>query len=119
LYDLGYNTQQAREIIRLTDWMMHLRVDLEARFQRELNAFEEERNMPYVTSFERLAEVRGAANGYLNQLTAICGVIPKQSEEQVRELNIERLNQLGKDLLQFKSLADLEAWLERHAGSNP
>ena len=34
LYDLGYNAQQVREIFRLIDWMMHLRVDLEAQFEQ-------------------------------------------------------------------------------------
>ena len=34
LYDLGYNAQQVREIFRLIDWMMHLRVDLETQFEQ-------------------------------------------------------------------------------------
>ena len=61
LLDLGYNAGQVREIFRLIDWMMHLRVDLEARFERGLAEFEEERAMPYVTSVERIAEARGEA----------------------------------------------------------
>ena len=63
LYDLGYNAQQVREIFRLIDWMMHLRVDLEARFEQDLAEFEQERAMPYVTSVERIAEARGEARG--------------------------------------------------------
>ena len=61
LYDLGYNAQQVREIFRLIDWMMHLRIDLETQFERDLAEFEEEREMPYVTSVERIAEARGEA----------------------------------------------------------
>jgi hypothetical protein len=30
------------------------------------------------------------------------------------ELNNDQLKQLGKDLLRFKSLADVEGWLEQH-----
>ena len=41
--------------------MMHLRIDLDERFREELDDFEEDRQMPYVTSIERLAEARGTA----------------------------------------------------------
>ncbi|MFO7907350.1 MAG: hypothetical protein R6U98_32175 [Pirellulaceae bacterium] len=55
LYDAGYNAEEVRELFRLIDWMMHLRADLEQRFRVDLAAFEEQREMPYVTSIERLA----------------------------------------------------------------
>jgi hypothetical protein len=118
MYDLGYNSQEVREIFRLIDWMMHLRVDLEKRFRKELQDFEEQSQMPYVTSIERLAEARGAASAYLNTLTEICGPIPEVTQRQVQNLNAEQLQQLGKDLLRFQSLKDLENWLEQHAESN-
>ena len=63
LYDLGYNTDELRQIFALIDWMMHLRTDLEERFRVELSILEEERRMPYVTSIERLARAEGESRG--------------------------------------------------------
>jgi hypothetical protein len=119
LYDLGYNAQQVREIFRLVDWMMHLRIDLEERFQSQLQEFEEQNQMPYVTSIERLAEVRGAANAYLDQLAEICGEIPEATQSRVKDLDAQQLKQLGRNLLHFQSLQDLESWLDQHAPPDP
>ena len=118
LYDLGYNAQQVREIFRLIDWMMHLRIDLETQFERDLAEFEEEREMPYVTSVERIAEARGGeARVVLSLLGEVCGSVPKEYEDRVRKLTSEQLEQLAKALLRFQSLADLQSWLNQHAGS--
>jgi hypothetical protein len=115
LYDLGYNAQEVRELFRLIDWMMHLRVDLDEQFRAELTAFEEQGKMPYVTSIERLAEVRGAANAYLTQLAEICGPLPEATANRIRELSSDQLQRLGKELLRFESLVDLDSWLDRNA----
>jgi hypothetical protein len=118
LYGLGYNAQQVRETFRLIDWMMHLRVDLDERFRAELTAFEEQGKMPYVTSIERLAEARGKAELILAILGEKCGSPPETAEDRVRRLNSEQLQRLGKDLLRFQSLADLESWLNVHASED-
>jgi hypothetical protein len=60
LYELGYNAEELREIFRLIDWMMHLTDALSQRFEQELREFEENLNMPYVTSVERIAEARAS-----------------------------------------------------------
>jgi hypothetical protein len=119
LYDLGYNVEQVRQIFGLIDWMMHLRKDLEERFRVELSVLEDERNMPYVTSIERLAEARGEARGrasvVLALLAEVCGPLAEQIEVRVRSLSAEQLEELAKSLLHFQSLADLEKWLDTHA----
>jgi hypothetical protein len=112
LYDLGYNADQVRHLFKLVDWMMHLRVDLEERFRVELSDLEKERQMPYVTSIERLAEARIV----LTLLSKICGALPEEHQKQVRALRSEQLEQLAIDLLRFESLADLENWLAIHTG---
>ena len=121
LYDLGYNAQQVREIFRLIDWMMHLRIDLETQFEQDLAEFEQETAMPYVTSVERIAEARGEARGktslVLSLLSEVCGRVPKEHEDRVRKLTSEQLEQLAKALLRFQSLADVQSWLNQHAGS--
>ncbi len=118
LYDLGYNADELREIFCLIDWMMNLRQDLSQKFEQELAALEGSLNMPHVTSVERIAEARGRVDGgasvVLVQLARLCGALPEDVKQQVRELPIEALQELGKALFDFRSLPDLQAWLDAH-----
>ena len=72
--------------------------------------------MPYVTSIERLAEARGEARGkaalVLAQLDELVGCVLQEHRERIRELPAKQLDQLGKDLVHFQSLADLQRWFE-------
>jgi hypothetical protein len=122
LYDLGYNAHEVREIFLLLDWMMHLRLDLEKQLTREIIEYEETRKMPYVTSVERFlqerAEARGEARGearvVLSLLAEVCGDLPDDCEDRVRQLPVPAMDKLAKALLRFQSLDDLNNWLERH-----
>jgi hypothetical protein len=122
LYDLGYNADEVREIFRLIDWMMSLPDELSQTFEQELSTLEESLAMPYVTSVERIAEARGESRGkveggasvLLGQLTKLCGPLPEDLEQRVRQLPIEGLKELGKSLLDFRALPDVQAWLAAH-----
>jgi hypothetical protein len=81
---------------------------------QEIEEFEEERKMPYVTSFERVGEVRGQARTVLSQLAEVCGSVPEDCEERVRGMSTAELDKLAKALLRFQSLADLQSWLDQH-----
>ncbi len=118
LYRAGYNADELRELFRLIDWMMHLRADLEQRFRVELAEFEEQMNMPYVTSVERLAKAEGGAGVLLTQLGGICGPLPEEITGRIRSLPYPELEALGKALLAFRTLDDLEAWLDAHASES-
>jgi len=50
-------------MFRLIDWMMRLSQRFETQFKIELEAYEEELHMPYVTSIERLAIEEGMQKG--------------------------------------------------------
>jgi hypothetical protein len=63
LYDRGLNKDQVRQLFRILDWMLALPPELEQSFRVELDRFEEERRMPYVTSVERLAREEGRQEG--------------------------------------------------------
>jgi hypothetical protein len=136
LYDAGYNADQVRELFRLIDWMMHLRADLEQRFRVELAKFEEQRQMPYVTSIERMARDEGRAEGkaegktegkaegkvegkveggitlLLRQLRRVCGELPQDVERRIRALSYSDIETLGEALLGFRTLDDLRTWLD-------
>ena len=120
LYEVGYNAEDVRELFRLIDWMMHLREDLSERFKQELDQLEESLQMPYITSVERLAKAEGKAEGIaeggaavlLKQLTKLCGPLPDEVQERIHHLSIQQLAALGEALLDFRSLADLQSWLD-------
>ena len=53
MYDRGHERALIEEVLRLIDWMIRLPKELEAEFRQELYAYEEQRQMPYVTTFEQ------------------------------------------------------------------
>lgn len=59
LYDQGYGEQDVIELHAFLDWMMRLPEELERQFQIELKAFEEAKQMKYVTTIERMAKQEG------------------------------------------------------------
>lgn len=63
LYEREYERQDILELFRFIDWLMVLPEELERAFQVELEQYEEERQMQYVTTIERWAEQRGLEQG--------------------------------------------------------
>ena len=59
LYQRGYSREDILEVFRVLDWLLQLPEGLEREFKRELIAFEEQANMPYITSIERLGRQEG------------------------------------------------------------
>jgi hypothetical protein len=102
----------------LIDWMMHLRTDLEQRFHVEMAEFEEKMNMPYVTSVKRLAKAEGGAGVLLRPLRRVCGPLPEDVEGRIRSLSYPDLEALGEELLAFRALDDLRAWLDAHVSKS-
>jgi predicted transposase/invertase (TIGR01784 family) len=67
LYDQGYGEQAILDLDNFLDWLMDLPEELEKQFQIELKAFEEARQMKYVTTIERMAEERGEERGRVEE----------------------------------------------------
>ena len=65
LYERGYAKQDILELTRFMDWVMVLPDDLQERFDETMAAYEEERRMQYVTSFERIGMEKGRQQGLL------------------------------------------------------
>jgi hypothetical protein len=63
LYAQGYNREQIVGLFRFVDWLMALPPELERRFRAELEAFEQEQTMPYITSVERIGREEGREEG--------------------------------------------------------
>lgn len=63
LYDRGYSRQDVLELLRFIDWILVLPAELEESFQEEIQRYEKERNMQYVTSWERRWIAQGVEQG--------------------------------------------------------
>lgn len=63
LYERGLNRRDIEELFRLIDWLMALPPPEDVRFWEELNRYEQEKQMPYITSVERIGMERGRAEG--------------------------------------------------------
>ena len=68
LYQRGLSREDILELFRLIDWVITLPPGVEEKFHEELNAFEEEMQMPYITSVERRGILKGEAAVLLRQM---------------------------------------------------
>jgi Domain of unknown function (DUF4351) len=66
------------------------------------------------TRVYQYAQVDGEQRLVLKLLTRKFGNINPEVRSRVNNLNIERLESLGEDLLDFTSMADLETWLSQN-----
>ncbi len=126
LYERGYDREDIIRLFRLIDWMMTLPDELKQAFNREVQAYEEEKQMPIISSIEIMAREEGKEAGIqlgeqdliVRQLRRKVGPIPAEVETQIRSLPIKLLEILGEDLLDFGSLTDLTHWLARHSSED-
>jgi len=63
LFDRGLNAEDVRQLFRFIDWMMDLPPVLELLVRDEIHRYQEEKTMPFMTSFERLALKDGLLRG--------------------------------------------------------
>jgi hypothetical protein len=63
LYEIGYQEKDVLRIFRFIDWLIQLPEELENEFLIEIEQYEEERRMPYVTSVERIGIKKGIKQG--------------------------------------------------------
>jgi hypothetical protein len=114
LYEKGYERQAVLDLYRFIDWVMILPEAVEREFWQELQSFEEERKVTYVTNAERFGFERGIGHErslILRQLTRRIGTIAPDIESQIGTLSISQLESLGEALLDFSTAADLDEWL--------
>jgi predicted transposase/invertase (TIGR01784 family) len=64
---------------------------------------------------ELIGEARGEAKVIMRQLNRRLGSVPVPVSDQIQQLTIPRLEDLGEALLDFTGLEDLEGWLSRNS----
>jgi hypothetical protein len=63
MYSRGYSRDDIIKLLRFIDYILQLPEELAVQLRREVESIEEKFNMPYVTSFERLAKQEGVELG--------------------------------------------------------
>ena len=63
LYERGLSKEEVRQLFRLIDWMMDLPKPLARQFWQEMQQYEQEKQMPYITSVERIGREEGEQEG--------------------------------------------------------
>jgi hypothetical protein len=126
LYELGYSRSEVLNLFKFVDWVMTLPEGLKRTFWEELKTYEEDREMPYITSVEEIGYDRGLHEGkaeearslVLRQLNRKVKHLNDRTIDRIKSLSIPKIESLSKALLDFTSIEDLTTWLETHAGSH-
>ncbi len=121
MYQRGYSRQEVVDLFRFIAWVMTLPPELEEAFKKDLIAYEDERNMPYISNIEKEGEARGEARGKVELVIKLLerriGKVSEETLLRIKALPIEQVEQLGEDLMDFTGSNDLAEWFQRFAGS--
>ncbi len=114
MYELGYSRDKIQQIFQLLDRLMTLPPELDLNFKAELERFEAEQKMTYMTSIERIG-IAEATQKYIAQILTIR--FKDVSTELVEKLNklydIELLNQLLEKAVTTGSISEFEQQLSQ------
>lgn len=121
LYERGWSEQEVIDLYRFIDWVLTLPLELEAAFRDDLETYERGKNMPYISTIERMGEAKGEAKGKVEGKVELIGIllahqvgtISAETAEEIKKLPIEQLDRLALDLMGFTSIVDLTNWLQQ------
>jgi hypothetical protein len=99
LYERGYDRSTIINLFAFVDWVMILSNEAKVAFWQELRTYEEERQMPYITSVEQIGYDRGIKEGQEEKAIAIAlNMLRKRLDletiAEVTGLSIAQLQQL-------------------------
>jgi hypothetical protein len=95
LYERGYERQDILNLFRFIDWILELPEDLKRSFRDELEEYERERQMPYVTSIEQMGIEQGEDRATQKiALNLLRKNIPLETIAEATGLSIEQLQEL-------------------------
>jgi hypothetical protein len=107
LYQRGMPREVVRDLFKMIDWMMDLPTDIALQFEHQLLLFEQDKQMPYVTSIERHGIEKGLEKGIekgelIGQIRLYQKLLsqPEQTSEQLQSQALEALQSQLTDLQQ-------------------
>jgi hypothetical protein len=96
LYEQGYDRQDILNLYRFIDWLLELPEGLELEFQQEIAQFEQERQMTYISSIERMAEQKGRQQERREEVESLLRVKFGEIDAELQEI-VEALVQSSAD----------------------
>ena len=106
LYDRGMGPEDVRRLFRFIDWVMELPAPLEQRFWDEIDAYQQEKVMPFIDIAERMVLVKGLLEGIEAALEVKFGAEGLELMPELRELRDHEL--LRKVLARIKTAESLD-----------
>ncbi len=110
LYTAGHSKEDVQAIYELIDWMITLPDLEESRLMAEVEAYEAEQTMPYITSAERIGIEKGIEKGrrksLIQSLEIRFGPLKHEVTKRVDLLDEEQIDELFPHSIQAKSLAE-------------
>jgi hypothetical protein len=105
-------------LFRLIDWMMDLPPEQQEGFRGEISQWEAERDMPYLTTFERWGLEQGRLEEIQRNITTSLqvkfGAPGKRLASKLRKINdLEQLRSLFQAILEAETLAEIRRLLPR------
>lgn len=125
LYEKGYDRQDILNLYKFIDWLMVLPEGLSLRFHEQIEAYEEEKKMAYVTTAEKIGRQRGMQEGLRQGLleAVALGLELKFGEDGLRlsELidqidSTEQLEKIKETIRTAASLQEIEALIVQSSG---
>ncbi len=123
LYDRGYTKRDVIDLFRFLDWLIFLPPELQHDFSDEIERFEEERKMPYVTTIERMGIEKGLQKGIqqgiqqasetlvLRYLQHRFGELTEARTAAIHNLSLPQITALSEVIFDLNSLDEVDAWL--------
>jgi hypothetical protein len=109
MYELGYSKDKISQLFRLLDRLMTLPPDLDLNFKAELERFEAEQEMTYITSIERIGIAQTLQQSITKILTLRFKDVPPELVEQLNKFyDIELLNQLLENAVTTDSISEFQ-----------
>ena len=109
------------ELFRFIDWVMALPPGLERQLDAEIETFETERGMKYVTGIERRAMAMGLEQGIEQGVRqGVCQGIEQGQVDMLRRLLTRAFGEIPETVqrrLATASLDQIETWAERTLGA--
>jgi predicted transposase YdaD len=110
LYERDWSKQRIIDLFNIIDWIMQIPAPLQSQLLHDISQLERNRNMPYISSFERKGRAEGLREG--RREGRLEGRLEGR-QDVLRELLIGRfgpLPQATEDRVAKATLRELKAW---------
>jgi hypothetical protein len=114
LYEQGYQREDILNLFKFIDWLMSLPTELEQEFQQELNQYEEEKRMPYITSVERMGMEKGMRESVIDALEIRFENVPSELVDEISQIqDTSLLKNLHRQAITLDSISDFQDYLNQ------